>query len=111
MDIYHVWFDLRPGTDERAFAKALPAFLDHMKSDGRIESWRMMRCKLGLRPDDVREFHIMIETRDLAQLDTAFRAAAARSGETDTLHFSANAMVTNIKFGLFRDWPDWDGAA
>ena len=67
-------------TDERAFAKALPAFLDHMKSDGRIESWRMMRCKLGLRPDDVREFHIMIETRDLAQLDTAFRAAAARSG-------------------------------
>ena len=79
MDIYHVWFDLKPGTDERAFAKALPAFLDHMKSDGRIESWRMMRCKLGLRPDDVREFHIMIETRDLAQLDTAFRAAAARS--------------------------------
>ena len=111
MDIYHVWFDLKPGTDERAFAKALPAFLDHMKSDGRIESWRMMRCKLGLRPDDVREFHIMIETRDLAQLDTAFRAAAARSGETDTLHFSANAMVTNIKFGLFRDWPDWDGVA
>jgi hypothetical protein len=106
MDIYHIWFDLKPDTDEQAFAKALPAFLDHMKQEGRIETWRMMRCKLGLRPDDVREFHIMIETRDLAQLDTAFRAAAARSGETDALHFSANAMVTNIKFGLFRDWPD-----
>lgn len=107
MDIYHIWFDLKPGADERAFARALPEFLDHMAGEGRIESWRLMRCKLGLRPDDVREFHIMIETRDLAQLDTAFRAAAAREGETDTLHFTANAMVTNVKFGLFRDWPDW----
>ena len=108
MDIYHIWFDLKPGTDERAFARALPAFLNRMKEDGRIEAWRMMRCKLGLRPDTIREFHIMIETRDLAQLDTAFRAAAAREGEVDELHFTANAMVTNVKFGLFRDWPDWE---
>jgi len=107
MDIYHIWFDLKPGTDERAFARALPAFLDRMQGDGRIEAWRMMRCKLGLRPDNIREFHIMIETRDLAQLDSAFRAAAAREGEVDELHFTANAMVTNVKFGLFRDWPDW----
>ena len=108
MDIYNIWFDLKPGTDEPVFAKALAAFLDHMQQDGRIENWRMMRCKLGLRPGHIREFHIMIETRDLAQLDTAFRAAAKREGETDTLHFTANAMVTNIQFGLFRDWPDKD---
>ena len=108
MDIYNIWFDLKPGTDEPAFARAVAAFLDHMQQDGRIENWRMMRCKLGLRPDHIREFHIMIETRDMAQLDTAFRAAAKREGETDTLHFTANAMVTNIQFGLFRDWPDWD---
>ncbi|MEZ5946099.1 MAG: DUF6614 family protein [Hyphomonas sp.] len=106
MDIYHIWFDLKPGADEQAFAAALPAFLGKMKDEGRIETWRMMRCKLGLRPDTIREFHIMIETRDLAQLDSAFRAAAAREGEMDTLHFAANAMVTNVKFGLFRDWPD-----
>lgn len=106
MDIYHIWFDLKPGADERDFAAALPAFLGRMKGEGRIETWRMMRCKLGLRPDTIREFHIMIETRDLAQLDSAFRAAAAREGEMDTLHFAANAMVTNVKFGLFRDWPD-----
>ena len=106
MDIYHIWFDLKPGTDEREFARAIAAFLDHMQSDGRIESWRLMRCKLGLRPDQIREFHIMIETRDLAQLDTAFKAAARREGETDELHFTANAMVMNVQFGLFRDWPD-----
>ncbi len=105
MDVYHVWFDLKESADEAAFAKALPAFLDHMETEGLIETWRMMRCKLGLRPDNIQEFHIMIETRDLAQLDRAFRAMAAREGRGDELHFSANAMVQNVKFGLFRDWP------
>ncbi|KCZ88535.1 DUF6614 family protein [Hyphomonas jannaschiana] len=107
MDIYHIWFDLKPGTDERAFVAALRAFLNRLKGDGQIESWRLMRCKLGLRPDTVREFDVMIETRDLAQLDEAFRVAASRKGPVDEMHFAANAMVTNVKFGLFRDWPDW----
>ena len=106
MDVYHIWFDLKPGTKDQEFAPALTAFLDHMKDDGLIAAWRSMRCKLGLRPETAREFHVMIETYDLAQLDTAFRAAAKRTGEIDELHFSANAMVTNVQFGLFRDWPD-----
>jgi hypothetical protein len=106
MDIYHVWFDLKSGTDEGDLAVGMRGFLDYMQSENLIESWRLMRCKLGLRPDDVREFHIMIETKDLAQLDEAFKSAAARTGKTDALHFSANAMAANVKFGLFRDWPD-----
>ena len=36
MDIYHIWFDLKHGTDERAFAKALPEFLNRMKADGGV---------------------------------------------------------------------------
>ncbi|MEL6473881.1 MAG: DUF6614 family protein [Pseudomonadota bacterium] len=105
MDIYNLWCDLKPGVDEDDFADALGAFLDHMDSSGAIAGWRMMRCKLGFRPDAMPEFHIMIETEDLAQLDRAFTMAAAREGETDQLHVSANAMVHNVKFGLFRDWP------
>jgi hypothetical protein len=37
--------------------------------------------------------------------ERAFRAAVARKDETGTLHFTANAMVTNAKFDLFREWP------
>ena len=106
MDVYNIWFDLKPATDEDDFADAMTAFLDLMEHDGAIVGWRMMRCKLGLRPDIVPEFHIMVETEDLTQLDRAFNRAAAREGEVDTLHYRANGMVQNVRFGLFRDWPD-----
>lgn len=106
MDIYHIWFDLKPASDERAFASAVSAFLDHMAQKSSIASWRLMRCKLGLRPEAFPEFHIMVETDDLAQLDSAFGLAVAREGETDQLHFEANGMVQGVKFALYRDWPD-----
>ena len=106
MDIYHVWCDLKPGLSDSVFAEKLGAFLNGLKADGCLESWRLTRCKLGLSPDGMPEFHIMIETRDLAQLDLAFRALAPKAGEDHTRHFAANGMVHNLKFALYRDWPD-----
>lgn len=106
MDVYQIWFELKPGTDEAKFAKILAMFLDHMESEGLIETWRMMRCKLGLKPDTFPEFLLMIETEDMAQMDRAFKAAVSREGAIDELHFSTNSMVQSLKFGLFRDWPD-----
>ena len=106
MDMYQVWFELKPDADEGKFSEAVGLFLDHLESERMIETWRMLRCKLGLRPDMFPEFLIQIETLDLAQLDKAFKSAAAREGLTDTLHFSANKMVRSVKFALYRDWPD-----
>jgi hypothetical protein len=106
MDVYHIWCDLKDGREDTAFAAAVAAYLDHHKAGGRIESWRLLRRKLGLGPDGQGEFHIMIETKDLAQLDHAFRAAAARSGEVEKLHAAVYSRVTNARFGLARDFPD-----
>ncbi|HVY89711.1 MAG TPA: DUF6614 family protein [Hyphomonadaceae bacterium] len=106
MDVYHIWCDLKDGREHLAFAEAVAAYLDHHKAAGRIEAWRLMRRKLGLGPDGIGEFHIMIETRDMAQLDKAFRAAAGRSGEVEKLHAAVYSRVTNAKFGLARDFPD-----
>ena len=76
MDIYHVWCDLKPGLSDSVFAEKLGAFLNGLKADGCLESWRLTRCKLGLSPDGMPEFHIMIETKDLAQLDLAFKGSS-----------------------------------
>ena len=107
MDIYQIWFELKPGTDERKFAKAIAMFLDHLEAKRTIETWRMLRCKLGFRPDTLQEFLILVETQNLAQMDTAFNATAAREGLTDELHFKANSMVQSVQFALYKDWPDW----
>jgi hypothetical protein len=106
MDVYLITFDLKPGVRDLAFADAAARFLDDMKTHGRIEGWRLLRRKLGLAPPGVGEWRVMIETRDMAQLDQAFNAAATRAGELEALHFDVNAHATNLTFSLLRDFPD-----
>ena len=67
MNIYHVWCDLKPGVSDKDFSVKLSGFLNGLQAEARIHSWRLMRCKLGLSPDGMPEFHIMIETETLAQ--------------------------------------------
>ena len=106
MDVYLITFDLRPGVSDVAFADALALFLDHLKARRDIEGWRLLRRKLGFGPREHGEWRVLIETRDLAQLDAAFRAAATRAGEVERLHFDVNAHAVNVTFSLLRDFPD-----
>jgi hypothetical protein len=106
VDVYTIWFDLKPGVQDVAFADALATYLNALKADGRIESWRLLRRKLGLGPRELGEWQASIETRDLTQLDQAFKAAATRAGETERQHFDVNRHATNVTFALMRDFPD-----
>ncbi|MGO8919643.1 MAG: DUF6614 family protein [Stellaceae bacterium] len=106
MDLYHVWCNLKPGLRDSEFSDRLGRYLGHLKEQGSISGWRLTRRKLGLAPRELGEFHIMIEVRDLAQLDTAFGRAAARSEPVEGLHVAVNSMVTDATFALYRDFPD-----
>lgn len=106
MDVYLITFDLKPGIGDVAFAEAFTRFLGHMKDNGRIEGFRLLRRKLGFGPPGVGEWQALIETRDMAQLDEAFKAAATRAGEVEALHFDVNRDATNLTFSLLRDFPD-----
>lgn len=106
MDIYHVWCDLKPGAGDIEFSEQVGRYLGRLAEQGLIGGWRLTRRKLGLAPPEFREFHIMIEVRDLAQLDTAFAAVAARRNPVEELHFAVNSMVNGATFALYRDFPD-----
>lgn len=106
MDLYHVWGDLKPGMDDVQFAINLKGFLGRLREQGKIASFRITRRKLGLGPPDLGDFHIMIETKDMAQLDAAFQHVATRAGEVEQQHFAVNSMVQNVRFALYRDFPD-----
>jgi len=106
MDIYHVWCNLKPGLRDTDFSDRLGLYLGHLEEQGLIGGWRLTRRKLGLAPRELGEFHIMIEVRDLAQLDAAFARAAARAEPVEGLHFSMNSMVTDATYALYRDFPD-----
>ncbi len=106
MDIYHVWCDPRSGTSDLEFADNVAAYMARLQSDGLIEGWRLMRRKLGLAPAGLGEFHIMIEVRDMAQLETAFQSVASRREPVESVHFAVNSLVEKAVFGLYRDFPD-----
>jgi uncharacterized protein DUF6614 len=106
MDLHHTWFDLKPGVKDVEFARAIKRYMGHLKERRAIADWRLTRRKLGLGPKDLGEFHIAIETRDMAQLELAFQLAASRREPTESVHFGVNSQVCNLTFALYRDFPD-----
>ena len=52
------------------------------------------------------EFQILIETRDLAQLDAAFAAVSTRNEPVEGAHHGVNSLVVNFQAALYRDFPD-----
>jgi hypothetical protein len=104
MDVYELSVDLREGVRDLDFVDALDRHLGALAAEGRIESWRLLRRKLGLGVGT--EFKVLIETRDLAQLDDAFRHVSTRDEPVETVHHGVNALVTNFSASLYRDFPD-----
>ena len=106
MDYYQSWFDLKTGVKDADFARGLIHYMSYLKERGLIEGWKLCRCKLGLAPREMGEFHLQIETKNLAQLDEAFNHVAGRSEPVESIHFAVNSKVQNVRFGLYRDFPD-----
>ncbi len=104
MDLYHIWCDLKPGVRDLAFVEAVDRYLGGLHGDGLIEGFRITRRKLGL--GGPAEFHIWIETRDMAQLDAAFNLVSSRTEPVEGFHHCVNSLVQNAQFALYRDFPD-----
>jgi hypothetical protein len=106
VDHYHTWFDLKPGVKDLEFSRSMSRYMTHLKETGAIAGWRLTRRKLRFGPKELGEFHIVMETRDLAQLDAAFTLVASRREPTESVHFDVNSNVQNLTIALYRDFPD-----
>jgi len=106
-----MWCNLRDGRRDVEFAGHVKAYLDFLKGQGKIERWSLERRKFGFGPRDLGEFHIIVSTNDLAQLDAAFSTVATRSGEVERLHAPVYSMVTDFVAALYRDFPDPERAS
>ena len=104
MDVYELSVDLRAGVRDVDFVAALDSYLGLLQREGKIESWRLLRRKLGLGSGS--EFKVLVETRDLAQLDEAFAEVSTRQDPVESAHYGVNSLVTNFQAALYRDFPD-----
>ena len=104
-NIYHAWCDLKQGVSDIAFSEGVAKYLDHLRTQGLIESWCLTRRKLGFGHAELGDFHLMIEVKDMTQLDRAFDHVAERSEPTGSFHFGVNSLVQKVRFALYRDFP------
>ena len=106
MNIYHIWCDLKAGVNDLEFVADLKVYFDHLSTESSLKGYRITRKKLGLAADDLLEFHIMLEFDNLADIDLAFNHVATRAGQVESFHHAVNGKVRNVKFALYRDFPD-----
>ena len=107
-DIYHIWADKKKGISDIDFANNMRKFLQHLVDEGKMNSFRITRMKLGFRSiQDLPEWHMMMEFDNMAQLEKAFDRVVPRKGQLEKEHISFNKFVEdNIQHALYRDWPD-----
>ena len=108
MDVYHIFADHHESVDAHEFATKMRVFLDQMVSMGRMESYRLTRMKLGFRSMDLPEFHIMMDFRNMQQLDNAMTAVLRNENSIEDSHVAFNQLVDveTIQHFLYRDFPD-----
>jgi len=107
-DLYTIWADKQGDISDREWVANMRGFLQHLVDEDRMLSFRITRCKMGFRSvADMPEWFIIMEFRDLTQLDAAFRRVAPLEGELEDRHRSFNQFVAgNIQHALWRDYPD-----
>ncbi len=108
MDIYHIFADHHPEVDSYEFAEKMKAFLDGMVNLGKMHSYRLTRAKLGFRSMNLPEFHVMMEFKNMQQLDDAMTSVLRNEKSIDDKHVNFNQLVdgeTRQHF-LYRDFPD-----
>jgi hypothetical protein len=111
MDVYHIWFNLKPGVRDLEFAESAQAYLGHLKEAKDIASFRIMRRKLGLAPPQLPEWHITLDFQNMAQMDQAFSRVSSRTDPVESFHHLVNSKVQDIFFALYRDFPDANRAS
>ena len=107
-DLYTIWADKEGDISDLDWVNGMKSFFEHLKSEGKMLDYRITRCKMGFRSiAAMPEWMIIMEFRDMAQMDEAFKRVAPLEGELETKHKSFNQYVSgNIQHALFRDWPD-----
>lgn len=108
MNYYHIWANLKEGSDAKLFASNLKKFLEKLVSSKKLDSYSITRMKLGFRSLDLPEFHIIMKFNTMQDLDLAMTAVINNEDSIETEHVSFNSMIDQdtIHHALYRDYPD-----
>lgn len=106
MDYYHIWCNLIDSHKDQEFCKSVKAYLGEFEKMGLINTFKITRRKLGFGPAELGEFHIIIETQNMAKLEHTWEYVAKKDEPLLSLHRAVYSKVTDFRSALYRDFPD-----
>lgn len=106
MDYYQVWVNLKETHRDLEFCENVQRYLGHLREKGLVEGFTISRRKLGLGPNELGEFNITIQVKDMAQLEKTFQYVATRGPPIEPLHRAVYSMVSDFRSALYRTFPD-----
>lgn len=106
MNLYHCSIDLRDTSKALAFCAAVEVWMDYLKAQNVIQSWRLCRRKLGFGAPRARDFLLEIEVENMSQLDDAFRFTGSSEENVERLYTTVHQMVGEVDVALYRPFPD-----
>jgi hypothetical protein len=89
-----------------AFASAVQGWMSHLKANGQISGWRLMRRKLGLASGPHSDFLLEIELPGLSALDNLFQTLAETDDLAQRRYDQMHQMIERAEVGLYRPYPD-----
>ena len=106
MILYHCQIDLHDDAKALAFATATFGWMTHLKAQGQISQWRLMRRKLGLASGQHSDFLLEIELPGLSALDNLFQTLAETDDLAQRRYDQMHQMIARADVGLYRPYPD-----
>jgi hypothetical protein len=106
MNLYHCLIDLKDSAKALGFAAAVDGWMGHLKAQGMISGWRLMRRKFGLASGNHSDFLLEIEVSGMAALDDVFVALAQTDDLAMRRYDQMHQMIARAEVGLYRPYPD-----
>jgi hypothetical protein len=106
MNLFHIFCELKDRSKAAEFAEDVQGFLSYLYEREYIESYRILRRRFGFTPQTVGEFHVMIECKDLEQMERAFEFVSAQSEEVIAFSRPVYEAVKDLTMSLYEDFPE-----
>jgi Family of unknown function (DUF6614) len=83
------------------FVEVVRAYLERLRQDHQLHTYRVTRCKLGFRPPQFRDFHIATEFGNMTQMQSAFDNVSSHVDPVESFHHAMNSKVQDVFFALY----------
>ena len=106
MNHFHIWCNLKAGTDAREFGDGARELLSYLHEREMIEGYSIARRGFVIAPPDLGEFHVSVEFRSIEQMDRTLEYVSNGNEEAAAFYQPLAEIIRDVSLAMDRDFPE-----